>query len=88
MYNYLMLTGKLKEVDEENKQIKVSIQKPFKNVNGVIESELFTLNVCDFMFDMVKDKFNLNQSISIKGRIELNEDTSISLVAERIMLFN
>ena len=86
MYNYLMLVGRLKEVDEENKQIKVSVQKPFRNAEGIIEQENFTLNVCDFIFDIVKDKINLNDVILIKGRVQLNQDNSISLIAEKLML--
>lgn len=87
MYNYIMLIGQIKEIDETNKQFKIAVKRPFKNAKGEIEEDVFTLEACDFVFDVFKDMMSVGEVVSVKGRLQADEDKNI-LIAERIMVMS
>lgn len=85
MYNYLMLIGQVKEIDEANKQFKIAVKRPFKNAKDEIEQDIFTLETCDFVFDIFKDMMCLGEIVSVKGRLQAEKDKNV-LIAEKIMV--
>ena len=86
MYNYIMLVGNIVDINQEEKKFKIKVNKPFKNVKGEIESEIFTINVVDFLLDTIKKNGNINATIGVKGRVQL-QNNQVELVADRIIFF-
>ena len=85
MYNYFMLIGKLDSVYKDANQIVIKVNRPFKNNNGEIESDNFTINVLEFLWDTINENLENTKPVSVKGRIQLTEDGIVKLIAERVI---
>lgn len=91
MYNYFMLIGTIKnDLDylDEDSDLIISSQRPFKNENGKFEVDDITVKIPnDFLMNVIKTNFKQNQIIGIKGRM-VPCFNQVELIAERIINMN
>lgn len=90
MYNYFLLIGKKVKIEKidnsDDKIITIKVQRSFKESDGSIKTDDFRI----FCTHWIIDHIDLSKvdTLSIKGRINLNENNSIELIAEKIIFFN
>lgn len=92
MYNYVMLMGKVKEIKDEmvvNKRVThlvISCARPFKNVDGVRETDDIDVRLCEFLADIVKEKVAIDETITVKGRLcQSNHPGLCYVIGEQIV---
>ena len=103
MYNYFMLVGRLAKDPEEvifedgKKVVNISlaVSRGFKNSNGEIETDFFTIQFWGFLIDPFLEYLKVGSPVGIKGRIqnihkELSNGYPLpvpTLIGERILNF-
>ena len=73
-----MLVGRLAKepeevIFEENKKVinlTLAVSRGFKNTNGEIETDFFTIKVWGFILDSIIDNINVGNVVCVKGRIQ------------------
>ncbi len=103
MYNYFMLMGRvvkdpeIKEVAGGKKVItlKLAVARSFKNVNGEIDTDFFSITFWEFLLDYIKDNLKKGLPVVVKGRIQTVKEELANgyqldvptLIGERVMFF-
>lgn len=104
MYNYFMLMGRVVKEPEvrtysEGKKVlnlRLAVSRGFKNMNGEIETDFFTITFWEFLVDYIKDNLKKGQPVLVKGRIQTTKEELSNgfqlgcptLIGERVMFFN
>ena len=95
MYNYVMLMGKVKEIKDEmvvNKRVThlvISCARPFKNVDGVRETDDIDVRLCEFLADIAKERIAVGETITVKGRLcQSNHPSLCYVVGERLIFMD
>ena len=85
MLNQVVIVGKIKEFVKINEdcQIKVLVQRPFKNEDGEYGSDLIPVMCHKTLADNVAQYCTEDDIIGVKGRIE-NIDGKIIVIADKI----
>ena len=89
MYNYFMLIGKVKKVEEVNEKvgkITIEVQRDFRNPDGTKTSDEFEVLVRNGMLSITQESLIEGQVIGIKGRI-IKIDNGIALATEHVKFF-
>lgn len=82
MYNYFALAGRLGAINKNS--IVLNINKPYKNEQGIFETETFEVQLEDKLMSIINiEEGNL---ISIKGRIGKDENNNNILIGERMIV--
>ena len=94
-----MLVGRLAKepeevIFEENKKVinlTLAVSRGFKNTNGEIETDFFTIKVWGFILDSIIDNINVGNVVCVKGRIQTEiyekdgeNKKSTNIIAEKI----
>ena len=85
MYNYFMLVGILTKIADF--YIVIKVQRPFKNADGKYDFDEFQIYVGDYLIDLVKETFNIDDKIIVKGRLRQNnwKESNLQLIAEQFI---
>lgn len=94
MINQVLLMGKIcYKSDLEKSQngeckgkITLSVQKPFKNSQGEFESEKINVSICGAMAQSVCGYTTEKDIVCINGRIHVNNDNSIEIIADKVIV--
>ena len=104
MYNYFMLMGRvakepeIKELNDGRKvlNLRLAVSRGFKNTNGEIECDFFSIAFWEFLVDIASDRLKKGQPVVVKGRMQTNSALLANgynlqypiLIGERIMFFD
>ncbi len=82
MYNYFALVGKLKAINKNS--IVLNVDKPYRNEQGIFETETFEVLLDDKLMSIV----NIEEGnfINIKGRIGKDKNNNNILIGERMIV--
>ncbi len=78
--NYVVLVGRIKELEETNLLLKVN--KSFKNENGIYESDLIPCVIKGNIAKATNEHCNIGDVVGIKGTLE-NKD-KLYVLADKI----
>ena len=76
--------------------LRIAVSRSFKNVNGEIETDFFSVAFWDFQIDFIMDNLKKGMPVLIKGRLQMGPPQEIAsghiisfptIIGERIMLF-
>ena len=81
MYNYVMLLGNFKK---KNDKYYMSITRPFRNSDGVFETDEIPITVPQVLTGAVEENC-IDKYLGIKGRIRCT-DEQVEIVAESFIL--
>lgn len=96
MLNQAVLVGRIvkdpeiKDVDNDKKvcQITVAVNRPFKNAEGVYETDFIPCTLWNGIAENSAEYLKKGDMVGIKGRISIEKDKNdinrISIVAERV----
>lgn len=92
MLNQFMLVGRIqenptiKENEGGNKttNINIAVQRSYKNIEGVYESDIIPITLYNNIAGNVCEYCKKGDLIGAKGRIQINENNNIQIIAEKI----
>ena len=92
MYNYVMLMGIVKDVQEQfvvNQKVVhiiLACQRPFRESDGNFKVDEFDISVYEYLAEIAQENLKKGSKISVKGRLTpSNYKTLCKIVAERII---
>ena len=87
MINQIILTGRIKEIKEENENVIVtlSVNNSFKNMYGEYEENLIDCKLYKGIAETTKEYCKIGDVIGVKGRLQkLENDKELTAIAEKI----
>lgn len=95
MYNYVMLMGTVKDVQEQfivnQKAVHITLacQRPFRNPEGETVIDEFDIVVYEYLANIVQEYLKKGSKISVKGRLcPSNYKTLVKIVGEHIFFMD
>lgn len=84
MLNQTIVVGRV--CDLKKSSVKLAIPRPYKNAEGIYESDFITCKVRDNIANSVKEYVKIGDLIGVKGRLECGEDDGRNtiVVAEKV----
>ncbi len=88
--NQIILIGtvyelpKQSESNNRNATFKMKVEKPFRNEEGVITSDIFTVQLWRGIAETAISHYREGTVVAIKGRLEASENETNKIIAERI----
>ena len=84
MYNYFMLIGRLEAINENS--IVLNVAKPYKNAQGIFESETFEIQLDNTLMSITTENFEIGDWFNVKGCIGKDKANNTILIGERIIV--
>lgn len=88
MYNLVNLIGRIyNEVEEKDGKsiIKIAVSRGYKNESGIYEQDLIPIELRLHLKESVLEYCKVGDSIGVKGKLEVQENNSIIVVADRVV---
>ena len=92
MLNQLILIGKVKKVPDlelvkNDNELIIEVQRNYKNMDGVYESDLFKCYLWLAMSKKICLSCKMGDFVAVKGRL-MEEDNSCKIMAEQVVLLS
>lgn len=82
MLNQIVLVGRLQD-DIKDSQINLVVSRPFKNEEGVYESDIIPCELFKGIVENAKEYCKKGDIIGVKGRLQTKDDKVI-IIAEKL----
>ncbi len=80
--NNVNIIGRLVK-EPKGKELSIAVPRPFKNEDGVYETDFFTVLLSDNIAEKVAEYLRKGDLVAIKGRLQSTEN-KIEIVTEKI----
>lgn len=85
MLNQVVLVGKIDNIDFEKEQLILSVNKNYKNSDGVYESILVPCLIEGDLVNTTREYYNKDDLVGVKGSLDIIDD-KLYVLAKRITM--
>lgn len=80
--NNVTIVGKIAKL--ENNEMVVAVPRPYKNVDGIYETDFITCKMFKSINESTLEYCKIGDVVGVKGRLQSDEDKTMYLVAEKV----
>ena len=82
-------TGVITRTNENGKKknlFTLAVQRQYRNKDGIFETDFIRCIVWEPIAPQIDELLRIGDAVSLKGRLQINEDNQLELIAEKITI--
>lgn len=87
MYNYVSLVGVIKEVNRDERSLKIEVKRYERFLDEKDQTTTFTIHLAEELAPVYQQPILVGKVVGIKGHLVLDSAGAINIIGERIIGF-